>query len=189
MGLIIAFTGKKRHGKSTACEYIQEKYPNAVRVNFKDAMVLEMREKLPDTMREICALMEKIDYDGMNPWTPDRLFKDKPPVFRALMQNYGTEVRRGDYEEYWVLRWMKEALKHEIVVTDDVRRCNECDAVRELRGIVIRIVREGYADDGDTHVSETEMDAIVPDYTVVVRDGDLWDMHRQLDAVLSKVVV
>ena len=189
MNKIIAFTGKKRHGKSTACEYIQEKYPNAVRVNFKDAMVREMRDKLPDTMREICALMEKIDYDGMNPWTPDRLFKDKPPVFRALMQNYGTEVRRHDHDEYWVLKWMKEALKHEIVVTDDVRFGNECEAVRELGGTVIRIVREGYADDGDGHSSEKEMDAIVPDYTIVVRDGDLEDMHRQLDAVLSKVVV
>lgn len=69
MGLILAFTGKKRHGKSTACEYIQEKYPNAVRVNFKDAMVREITEKFPNMLRELCALMEKIDYDGMNPWT------------------------------------------------------------------------------------------------------------------------
>lgn len=189
MGLIIAFTGKKRHGKSTACEYIQKKYPNAVRVNFKDAMVAEIKQKFPNFLMELCALMEKIAYDGMNPWTPDRLFKDKPPVFRAFMQHFGTDVRRFDYDEYWVIEWMEEASKHKIVVTDDVRFANEAGAVKDLGGTVIRIVREGYADDGDGHISETEMDAIVPDYTIVVRDGDLEDMHRQLDAVLSKVVV
>ena len=57
-------------------------------------------------------------------------------------------------------------------------------AVRELGGTVIRIVREGYADDGDGHSSEREMDAIVPDYTIVVRDGDLEYMRKQIDAIL-----
>lgn len=182
MGLILAFTGKKRHGKSTACEYIQEKYPNAVRVNFKDAMVREITEKFPNMLRELCALMEKIDYDGMNPWTTERLFRDKPPVFRALMQHYGTEVRRHDHDEYLVLKWMKEALKHDIVVTDDVRFGNEAQAVRDLRGIVIRVVREWYADDGDRHASEKEMDSIKADYTIVA--GNPEELYTKLDAVL-----
>lgn len=187
MGLILAFTGKKRHGKSTACEYIQEKYPNAVRVNFKDAMVREIMEKFPNMLRELCALMEKIDYDGMNPWTPERLFRDKPPVFRTFMQHYGTEVCRHYHDEYWVPKWMKEALKHEIVVVDDVRFANEAQAVKDLKGTVIRVVRDGYADDGDGHASEKEMDGIEADYTIVA--GNPEELYTKLDMVLSEVMV
>ena len=43
--MIIAFTGKKQTGKSTACAYLEEKY-GFTRVNFKDALICFSRSKL-----------------------------------------------------------------------------------------------------------------------------------------------
>ena len=96
--MIIGLTGKKQNGKSTAAEHLSDKH-NFVRINFKDALVAEIRERFPNLLEAIIEIMDRTDYDGMNPWTVDRLFKEKPPLMRALLQNYGTEVRRIDDSE------------------------------------------------------------------------------------------
>lgn len=181
--MIVAFTGKKRHGKSRAAEYAQAKL-GAVRINFKDAIVDELRENFPDLVREMCTFMEKHYWDG-KAWTFERLIEEKPPLFRALMQNYGTQVRRGDRDTYWVDEWDERTLGYDTIVTDDARFLNEAQAVKMLGGIIIRVVREGYDTTTDTHVSETEMDSIVADYTIVAKDLD--ELYAQLDVILAGV--
>lgn len=184
--MIIGLTGKKQNGKSTAAQYIAEKY-GFVRLNFKDALVAEIKAGFPNVLEAIIEMMERSAYDGMNPWTVDRLFRDKPPVFRALMQNFGTEVRRVDNMDYWVVKWMKEAAKHQNIVVDDVRFLNEAQAVRDMGGIVIRISRADYPN-ADTHVSETEMDMIKTDDNVTVVSGDegLKYLYQFFDSVIEK---
>lgn len=185
--MIIGLTGKKQNGKSTAAQYIAEKY-GFVRLNFKDALVAEIKAGFPNVLEAIIEMMERSAYDGMNPWTIDRLFRDKPPVFRALMQNFGTEVRRVDNTDYWVVKWMKEAAKHQNIVVDDVRFLNEAQAVRDMGGIVIRISRADYPN-VDSHVSETEMDMIKTDDNVTVESGDegLKYLYQFFDSVIEKV--
>lgn len=168
--MIIGLTGKKQNGKSTAAQYIAEKY-GFVRLNFKDALVAEIRERFPGLLQEIANIMEQTNYDGMNPWTVDRLFKDKPPLMRTLLQNYGTEVRRKDYDDYWVVQWLKKATKHQHVVVDDVRFLNEAQAVRDMGGVLIRIIRVDY-DNTDSHSSEMEMDKIETNETISAVTGD-----------------
>lgn len=186
--MIIGLTGKKQNGKSTAAGYLSDKY-NFVRINFKDALVAEIREKFPNVLEAIIEIMERSAYDGMNPWTVDRLFKEKPPLMRALLQNYGTEVRRIDDSEYWVKKW-KEAVSRwdeGNVVVDDVRFLNEAQAVRDMGGIVIRISRADYPN-VDGHVSETEMDKIVTDDNVTVESGEegLKYLYQFFDSVIEK---
>ena len=142
--MIIAFTGKKRCGKSTASAYVVSQLPGAVRYNFKTALLKEMKERFPNTLNAIVRLVEREQYDGMHPLTVDRLLEEKPDdVVRFFMQEFGTEVRRHDDPDYWVDRWVCYASKYKHVVVDDVRFLNEAQAIKDMRGIVIRIVRDG----------------------------------------------
>lgn len=183
--MIYAFTGKKQSGKSTASKYLAEKL-GATRINFKDALVAEIKERLPNLIQAICEIMERTEYDGNRPWTYERLVQDKPKLMRTLLQNYGTEVRRRDHEDYWVVQWLRQATKVKgDIVVDDIRFSNEAKAVTDLGGIVIRIEREGLVS-SDTHASELEMNKILVDYTISVGTGDFAELYTQLDRITVK---
>lgn len=190
--MIYAFTGKKRSGKSTAAAYLAQKLPNAVRVNFKDALVEEIKQNFPDLIREITTIMDRTEYDGWG-WTVDRLVDEKPPLFRTLLQNYGTDVRRKDNQNYWIQKWLHNVAGNcpklsdfvcdPLIITDDVRFINEAKAVKNCGGVVIRIVRTDQIDQ-DTHSSETEMDRIETDYTIRVASGKHEKLYAELDAIV-----
>lgn len=182
MSQIFAFTGKKQSGKSTASTYIQNK-TNAVRVNFKDALIREIQKNFPQLIEAILSKLNATDWDGMNPWTFERLVKEKPPLFRALLQNYGTEVRRADNPDYWVNEWKVTANLHPRVICDDVRFLNEAQAVKDMGGLVIRIERYDM-ESADQHSSETEMDLIVPDLTIAVKTGDFDSLYNELNKLV-----
>lgn len=185
--MIYAFTGKKQSGKSTAVKYLLNKRPFTV-LNFKDALIIELKERFPQLLNAIIDVMNITDYDGRpeKRWTFERLFTEKPPLIRGLMQNYGTDVRRNDDDAYWVTQWAKKAAEMDTdVIVDDVRFLNEAQAVRNLGGTIIRIVRSDLASTDD-HISETEMDAIVADHTITVQTGDFETLYMLLDMIVEK---
>lgn len=177
MTKIIGLTGYKQSGKSTAAKYIAENY-GYVRVNFKDALVQEIKDNFPDLLEEMVNthLIESVD----------DLFQQKPPLMRALMQNYGTEVRRNDDPKYWVKKWIKEMQEHESVVTDDVRFLNEAHAVTANGGKIIHIERTDITTGGN-HLSETEQDMIVCHYNVTTEFNNLEDMYEQIDNIIAQM--
>jgi hypothetical protein len=177
MTTLYAFTGKKGSGKSTAAKYVAEK-TGAVRINFKDALVEEMKENFPDLLEELSYLYNP-DEHGI-----EGLFREKPPLMRALMQNYGTEVRRGDNPNYWTQKWLYKVNQLDNVVTDDIRFLNEAKGVKFFDGVIIRIIRSDITSTKG-HLSETEMDQIEADYTVEVEKGDLIGLYQQLDAIIG----
>lgn len=176
--MIIAFTGKKRSGKTTSADYVLDLLPSAVRINFKAAIIKEMYRDYPELLHEL-SVQYKMGVE--------ELFEKKPPLMRALMKDVG-KSRRDKYEYHWVDQWLPEAKKAQkegfIVIVDDCRHLNEAEAVRECGGIVIRIVRRGQKND-DTHATETEMDEIEPDYTITVDDGEQDVLEEELERVLS----
>lgn len=153
---IIAFTGHKGNGKSTASNKVREVLEGqnltVVRINFKDGLVSTMREKLSGTLGEMAILLNS---------NLERLFDEKPPIMRKLMQEIGTEVYRGMDNDYWVNQWkiMVEGMKDDVVViVDDVRFQNEFDAVKSLGGTVTRIIATNKDKVVDEHQSEKEQD-------------------------------
>jgi hypothetical protein len=189
--MIFGLTGKKRAGKSTACKYLEEK-TGAVRINFKDALVAEIEQNFPRLIEVIIETLEKYEWDG-KPWTYERLVEEKPPLFRALMQNYGTEVRRNDDPDYWVQQWkarVEATRKYNLrsnppITTDDVRFLNEAEAVKDFGGVIIKIERTD-VDMSDGHSSEMEMDAIIADETISVKTGEHDKLYTRLDWVLKE---
>lgn len=184
---IIAFTAKKETGKTTAVKYMMQKYPDAVQINFKDALIEELKLYFPELLQAEIEALDKSHYDGMDAWTIEKLFKVKPPVIRALMRNFGTEVRRAEDQNYWVNKWqgaitLAEKSGVKIVFTDDLRFISEWEAVRNNNGLVIKI-NSDKSIPVDTHGSEAEMDLIVPDQIVQNFFGDVEVMYKQLDEI------
>lgn len=180
--MIIGFTGKMRTGKSTACGIVKDILPNTMSVNMKDGLVAEMRERLPDVLERLGAVYTM---------SIDELFTVKPPVMRALMQNYGTEVRRADDPSYWINKWKDTAIEMletgaaDHIVVDDVRFLNEAKAVTDMGGIIVRVVRNDVSNK-DIHQSETEMDDIIADVTITAQQANFKLLERNLEEVIRQ---
>lgn len=198
LSMIYAFIGLKGSGKTTACNYLKTKLPDVKHINFKDALIREIKENFPDVLR----LIAEYQYRGGYGFHPDDnvdelidlLFIEKPPLIRTLMQNYGTELRRKENPNYWVDRWNESVAKvAEVqdgkistnIVCDDVRFVNEYDAVKALGGITIRLIRADIvATDG--HQSETEQASLVANYTIECEKDNLDKLYTALDDILVK---
>ena len=158
---VLAFTGKKGAGKSTARNaaelQLHELGYKTIRINFKDALIDTMKKQLPNTLKLIGEVYN-LDVDG--------LFENKPEIMRSLMQEVGTEIYRGLEDNWWVNQYLEKAAQVEegtIVITDDLRFLNEAEVVNTFGGMIVRINRLNYEDSSNTtHSSETEMDKIEP---------------------------
>jgi len=170
---IIGLVGFKQVGKSTAAKYLEDKY-GFTRHNFKDAMVQEIKDNFPNLIEEL-----EIHYNLSTP----QLFIQKPPLMRALMVNYGTDVRRKDDPDYWTRQWVKNLVTQK-TVADDVRFLNEAAAVKLEGGIIIRLTRSDIPTGGD-HASETEQLEIVADHTIECDPGDHESLYRALDDIIK----
>lgn len=184
---IIAFTGKKQVGKSTAAGYMNYRH-KFERINFKDALVKEIKERFPNLLEEILRV-ERMRACSPVQYTEsiDGLFFCKPPLMRTLMQCYGTDVRRKDDPTYWIRQWEKAVNEcdKEFIVVDDVRFINEANMVRSFGGRVYRIERDTIllGQKLDTHQSELEMDNIKVD-GVIENNGDTNDLYNKLDKLI-----
>lgn len=179
MKKIFAFSGHKGNGKTTAADYIKQKYmtesetPVKVeRINFKDCLIDEILEKFPGVLIGLSDLYNT----GVS-----TLFEDKPPLMRKLMQDVGLSRRQED-PMYWVDRWEKKVKESnsDVIIVDDVRFCNEYDAVGRHGGQVYKIVKEGQIND-DFHATETEI-GMIPCPEIRAKDKE--DLFNQLDQII-----
>ncbi len=187
---IIGLVGFKQSGKSTAAKYLEEKY-GFVRHNMKGALIAEIKQNFPDLLRVIAEkhyAPSHVYTEGIDTCIND-LFEEKPPLMRALMVNYGTEVRRREDPDYWVHHWKLGvpallAQDKYNIVTDDIRFLNEAQAIKGWNGKLIRIIRTDITTGGD-HSSETEQLQIESDYTIEVGPGEQEKLYAELDKIMS----
>lgn len=182
--MIIGLTGFKRVGKTTVSKYLEDKY-GYIRVNFKDGLIAEIKQNFPDLLNEIIDICGAVGAD----YTLEELFVEKPSLMRALMVNYGTEVRRREDPDYWVLQWKMKVADmmlqgHRNIVTDDLRFLNELQAVKAWNGTTIRIVRDDIPT-GGMHPSETELIGVETDHVIHSKQGDLEGLYRAVDGILK----
>jgi len=168
---IIAFTGPIGSGKTLAADYLVKHY-DFVKINFKDAIIKEIKENLPETLR---LLKKQAGYKYIN-----ELFLKKPyhPIVRTILQNYGTDVRRKDDVNYWVKKWWATAKEQDKVVVDDVRFMNEFNFIQRCKGDIYRMIRN--KSDNSKHISETEQKNIKDDY-MIDNNSTKKDLYKILD--------
>lgn len=181
---IIGLCGYKGSGKSTVAEYLAKEH-GFKRVNFKDGLVAEVKEKFPDVLRQLTKVYygDTPSYVGTKSGV-EKLFSEKPAAMRALLQNYGTEVRRGDDPNYWVDRWRTTVAQIEgNIVVDDVRFFNEMAVVADHNGVLIRVTRPDITT-GGLHQSETEQESFISDFTIAGVPGSHTEIFKQVDEII-----
>jgi hypothetical protein len=116
-----------------------------------------------------------------------------PYVFqtvRSFLQRYGTEGHRDVFgEDFWLdaalplyPQGLSSPYRRSLYAVTDVRFQNEADRIRELGGIVVKVV--GPTSDTGSHVSERELDC---DYSIdnSARDDDFTSLDAQLSWILT----
>lgn len=155
---LIAFTGLKTAGKTTAKEYFMalDKYP--VQMSFATPL-----------KRALLAM-------GFSHAEIYRMDKEEtiPPFgksYRTLMQTLGTDWGRNMiHKDIWLFMFERQYRLEvksgtTIVVIDDIRYDNEADLIRSLGGKIIRVVRDGLVST-DTHSSERGISDNLIDHTI-----------------------
>jgi len=176
--MIIAFTGKKRSGKTSVADALCKDISKAnvfTKINFKSALLKQAKEHFPDFLRE------EANHHYMS---VDQLLEEKPGSIRQFLQNYGTDLFRKQDPNYWTDKWLESIIGYSNIVVDDLRFLNEAESIKNVGGIIIRIVRPSLGEQGDTHSSEMEMDSIVADYEVV--GDDIEDVIKKVKEIVNK---
>ena len=112
--------------------------------------------------------------------------KDACPEVRRFLQTLGASVREHDPDFWLYLALAKidgaDRLSIPVVVTD-CRYRNEAKVLRDYGFKIVRIVRPE-TENGDTHESETALDAWPVDVTLM-NSGSLSDLRSAVDALTS----
>lgn len=155
VNILIAITGNKGSGKDTFAKALINKHPK-----FKNV-------KIAKTLKEITKLIYEIDDTELeNPETKEK--------YRKVMQYLGTDVLQSEFfggKKFQIEKCLRECKRDDAVVITDLRFLHEAEEIKKLGGIIIKIERESKMQ-LDTHISETELELIKPDF-VFVNDGDL----------------
>ena len=174
---IIGITGKANAGKTTAANYIADKY-DFRRVAFADP--------LKKGLAEFTGLPLRMFYDQniKNIDIPEY----NNTSLRYMMQFVGTECFRDNFGiNFWVNRMLleienldKEGVDN--IVIDDIRYQEESEMVKELGGYVIFITRPDENAIRSSHRSEA-LD-VKYDYHVD-NDGDLAKLFADVDTLIA----
>ena len=184
--MLIGLVGYKGSGKTTACNIIKKHLDDVVQLNFKDALIEELIANFPELLLEIALIYGYIqEGEELTRDVIDLMFAEKKPLVRALMKNYGTDVRRKEDPDYWVRQWM-DARKGTYTLTDDVRFRNEAQTIKIYGGILIRLERTDL-EATDQHLTETEQREIECDYTISVGKGELDKLEEELITILNEL--
>jgi hypothetical protein len=179
--LLLGLSGKQKAGKTTAANYIIQKYGGKI-IAFADALKAELYDLNAIRGSDLGAFITyakaqnvSIDFDEFpranmnNPRREDKVawinrFKDQ---FRTAMQIYG-DYRRSQNPNYFIDRTstaIEAAITagEYVVVVDDVRYYTEVRALESVGFEICRIqasdeVRKKRGASGEEHATETELD-------------------------------
>lgn len=172
--MLVAFTGKKYHGKDTASEALA----NFVKINFSDPVKALCKQMFFLTDKEVS--------DPILKQTVLTRWPYKTP--RELMQYIGDHIRET-FPDIWTINWAKRSELYldnnlDVVITD-LRYPNEEALVRELGGIIIKIIRQSVLDDKfSKNKSETNVALIKADYTFF-NDRTPEELHAEVLRVVN----
>ena len=186
MSQIVGILGEKRHGKDTFARFVVDHNPEFRVTHFAkelkrmcgelwglthDQMNGDSKETPFPTPVEMDLQLEAMrKITGLPGIRPAGMIARVP---REVLQFFGTEYVRSTQDDYWVEQVRREARQGGMLLVPDTRYKNEADAVRDLGGWLIKIVRTDLPSSGDRHSSEQEQAALTPDITVYTRTGDL----------------
>lgn len=191
----VALVGFMRSGKSSVAEALAALYPPVRNISFAAALKAEAAQLLNST-RPL----------GQPPFTAEFFNADENrPLYRPLLQWYGTEYRRGQDKDYWVRKVAVEIEALEALDTfnltcTDGRFLNELDMLK-ARGFDIVLLDMNVDEVADylsergltrpqiqqqlSHPSELEWQSFKPDFRVQSTFGNLPRITTEIAAYLT----
>lgn len=185
--LLIGVVGKARSGKDTLGDCLCLR---SDRVFIKTAFA--------KALKDICVTSFGLSHDqlyGDLKEVPDKRYKKQNSeefwTPREIMQSVGSFYRSVDYD-YWVKQLDKETLigkdkGYNFVITD-VRHINECEYVKNVGGVLVKIIRgEEQKIHGMDHESETALDGKPDEYfdIIIYNDASIEDLAKAADGIIS----
>lgn len=187
---IVGIAGAMGSGKDAVAAWLV-KHHGFRRVAFADSLKDEVRARFRRTLLRISAYVGPYVDSPIGPDQErhlvqppseearlDWLIREKPPIVRELLQEYGTEVRRGDEPDYWLKAWTARCAGLARVVVPDVRFPNEAAMITARWGRLIRVDRPGSA--GGGHSSETSLRAWQRWDAILTNAGSLEDLEASV---------
>lgn len=163
MGEIVGLTGRKYHGKDTAAQVLVEHGYKQMR--FADPLKNMLRAFYRTCGAPLDIIERKIEGDLKE--SPCRYLCGRTP--RYAMQTLGTEWGRALIDDcLWVNALKIRCADADKVVVSDVRFGNECAAIHDIGGMVLRVdasKRVGI-NAFSNHASETAIDTLPVDGSV-----------------------
>ncbi len=197
---IVGASGKKRHGKDSVGQILAANH-NFQTIAFADPIKKAVMEWYGFTYEQVY---------GDDKEVVDTRWGITP---RHAMQQIGTEVGRLIHGDTWVRKCLMtieaayrgepvELIDHEAKrfstftwpaetahswVICDCRFTNEAEAIKAAGGWVIKVTRPSLGASRDQHASETNVDLVKEDYTIV-NDGTLVDLARCVAEVHERIL-
>lgn len=174
--MIIGLIGKMRSGKSTVKDILVSKY-DYKSVAFGDMLKLTL------------SLIYNVPIQTFYSNEGKKKIVHKNMTARELMQKFGDAVRSIDWDSWNIPVEnfiMSEPLKDHIVI-DDVRFKSEANMIHKHGGILWKVIRDlvPLKYDEAKHISETEQDEIVPDYSLD-NSSSIEDLEIKVDSLLKE---
>jgi len=179
--LLIGLSGKSGSGKSTAAAYLVARH-NFVEVAFADRL------------KQVAAMMFNFNWRQLYGDQQDEVDQVLWRTPRECLQRLG-DLGRELWPEIWVAHTVKQVSKwlergHAVVVSD-VRFLNEAKALKQMGGVLVRLVRPGSPNPAGLpeHASELELDDWTDywDFTYV-NQADLAALEAFLDGLLAQAL-
>lgn len=195
---LIGICGRKRHGKDSVGRILRENY------GFR---ITAFADPVKRVAMDVYGLSWEQCYgDGPEKEAVEPRWGLSP---RVIMQRIGTEVGRSIHPDTWIRHTLDNilsaadgegfverddvgrrfsrvppAVASTLWAVTDVRFPNEADAIRAAGGTVLKVVRPSLGVPTDEHPSETSVDLVVADHTVV-NDGTLDDLRDRVTEALG----
>ncbi len=196
MNSLIGICGFQGSGKDTLAEILINKY-GYKKLSFAGA-VKDCASAVFGWDRDLlegCTKESRLWREQVDKWWADRLgIPNLTP--RYVLQNFGTELFRNHFhQDIWIACVEKKLEKYDKVVITDCRFLNEINLIKNKKGTVIKIFREGipklYYDikngyePTDLHASEWKWIKSEEDY-IIINDKTIEDLENKLEGILDQ---
>jgi len=188
--MLIVLSGKARSGKDTSATIIQKILKNNFNIEYYTrAYADELKEML---MRDLDLTYEQVYGDLKE--EPNLRYPKEDGTFwtpREFLQYFGTDVYRKIDPLFWVKKLQKYVKDRgpNCIITDG-RFVNEVDWVKNSGGIYLDIVKSVCgAKQGRRHSSETSLDNLQSDYTIMNNYDTKSDLELYItDTIIPKIL-